>query len=130
MQALPGSLDPGLEPVPFPALRFDQHNPGSLDEEYPQVAVATFRYLAEVGAEEAIALARGDASLGEKGADLIDDARALADKALTHAVQRLQMELLGGLGGNELPRRPLDPRGDRLRIPEVVLLGLRVGANI
>src|SRR4030095_16098109 len=47
---LPGSLDPGLEPVPLPVLRFDQHDPGRLDEEGPQVAVAAFRYRAEDGA--------------------------------------------------------------------------------
>src|SRR5258708_3321403 len=70
------------------------------------------------------------AFLLERGADLIDDARALADKALTHAVQSLQIELLGGLGGNELHRRPLDRLGDRLRVAEVVLLALRVRANI
>jgi hypothetical protein len=65
-----------------------------------------------------------------KARDLIDDARALADQSLAHAVQRLQIKLLGCLGGNELHRRPLDCFGDRLRIAEVVLLALRVRANI
>jgi hypothetical protein len=37
-----------------------------------------------------------------KGADLIDDARTLADQPLPDAVQSLQVKLLGGLGGNEL----------------------------
>src|SRR5262245_39925536 len=50
MQPLPGSLDPWLEPVPFPDLLSDQHDPGRLDEEGPQVAVAALRYRAEDGA--------------------------------------------------------------------------------
>jgi hypothetical protein len=58
------------------------------------------------------------------------DARALADQPLTHPVQSLQIELLDCLGGDERHRRPLDRLGDRLRIAEVVLLALRVGASI
>src|SRR4030095_3812169 len=50
MEPLPGRLDPRLEPVPLPVLLSDQHDPGSLDEEGPQVAVAAFRYRAEDGA--------------------------------------------------------------------------------
>ena len=38
---------------------------------------------------------------------MIDDARALADQPLAHSVQRLQVELLRGLGGDELHRRAL-----------------------
>ena len=33
----------------------------------------------------------------QKGADLIDDAGALTDQSLAHAVHRLQVELLNGL---------------------------------
>ena len=60
--------------------------------------------------------------LQEEGADLIDDARALADQALAHPVQRLQVQLIGGLRGHEPHRRALDGLGDRLRVAEVVLL--------
>ena len=35
-------------------------------------------------------------------ADLIDDTGALADQSRAHALQRLQIELLGSLGGDEL----------------------------
>src|SRR4029434_2302283 len=40
-------LDPGLEPVALPALRPDQDDPGSLDEQHAQVAIAALGYLAQ-----------------------------------------------------------------------------------
>src|SRR5207245_9225314 len=40
-------FDPGLEPVAFPALWPDQHDPGRLHEQDAQVAIAAPRYLAE-----------------------------------------------------------------------------------
>jgi hypothetical protein len=36
-------------------------------------------------------LPHGNATFQEEGADLIDDARALADQALAHLVQRLEV---------------------------------------
>jgi hypothetical protein len=39
-----------------------------------------------------------DAAFQQKGADLIDDAGALPDQSLAHAVKGLQIKLLGGLG--------------------------------
>jgi hypothetical protein len=53
-----------------------------------------------------------NAALQQEGADLVDDAGALADQSLAHAVQRLQIELLGGLGCDELHRRTLHSLGD------------------
>jgi len=47
-----------------------------------------------------------------------------------HPVQRLQVQLIGGLRGHELHRRALHRLGDRLRVAEVVLLPLRVGADV
>jgi hypothetical protein len=41
MQPFPGRLEPGLEPVAFPDLRFDQHDPRRLHEQNSQVAIAT-----------------------------------------------------------------------------------------
>ena len=41
-------------------------------------------------------------------------------------MQRLQVKLLGGLGGDALHRRPLDRLGGRLRIAEIILLSLRL----
>ena len=60
----------------------------------------------------------------QEGADLIDDAGALADQSLAHPVKRLQVELIGSLRRHELHCRPLHRFGDRLRIAEVVLLPL------
>src|SRR5499427_369106 len=61
-----------------------------------------------------------------KGADLIDDAGALADQPLTHPVQRLQIELLRRLRRDEFHRRALHRLGDRFRVAKVVLLALRI----
>jgi hypothetical protein len=71
-------------------------------------------------------LPHGHATLQQEGADLIDDTRALTHQTLAHAVKRLQVELLGGLGCDELHRRTLH----RLGITEVVLLPSRVGTHI
>ena len=48
----------------------------------------------------------------------------------THAVKRLQVELLGGLGRNELHGRALHSLGDRLCVEEVVLLSLRIRTHV
>jgi hypothetical protein len=45
-------------------------------------------------------------------------------------VQRLKVELIGGLNGNELHCRPLHRFGNRLGIVEVVLLPLGIGPHI
>src|ERR1700745_4512702 len=50
VKALPGGLEPAFEPVACPVFRPDQHDPGCLNEEYPQVAIAAPRYAAEDGA--------------------------------------------------------------------------------
>ncbi len=59
---------------------------------------------ATASTQEALSLPHGDAMLQQEGTDLIDDRRAPADQSLTHTVQRLQIELIGGLGGDELHR--------------------------
>src|SRR5450631_2512148 len=45
-------------------------------------------------------------------------------------MQRLQIQLLGGLGRHELHRRALHGFGNRFGIIEVVLLSLAIGADI
>lgn len=45
-------------------------------------------------------------------------------------MQRLQVELVGGLGCDELHGRALDRLGDGFRISEVILLSLRIGAHV
>src|SRR5262249_25978113 len=71
-----------------------------------------------------------DATLQQEGADLIDDAGALANQPLAHAVQGLQVKLVGGLGRHELHGWALHRLGDRLRIAEVVLLSLRIRPHV
>ena len=44
------------------------------------------------------------------------------DQPFTHPVQRLQVELLGCLGGDEFHRRALYRLGDRFAVAEIVLL--------
>ena len=84
----------------------------------------------QLGAQEAHALADGDAALQHEGTDLIDDAGALRNEPLAHPMQRLKVELIGRLGGDELHRRALHRLGDRFGIVEVVLLPLRIGPHI
>src|SRR5262245_26082980 len=84
----------------------------------------------QLSAQKAQPLPYCDAALQQESADLIDDGGALADQSLAHAVQRLQIELLGSLGCDELHRRALHRLGDRLRIAEVVLLPLRIRAHV
>jgi len=50
MQPFLGRFEPRLEPVTIPALRLDQYDPGGLNEQSAQIAIAAFRYLAEDGA--------------------------------------------------------------------------------
>jgi hypothetical protein len=71
-----------------------------------------------------------DAALQQESADLIDDAGALADQSLAHTMERLQVELAGGLGCDELHGRTLHRLGDCFRIANVVLLSLRVRPNL
>src|SRR5580692_2318477 len=75
-------------------------------------------------------LAHCNAALQQEGANLIDDAGALADQPLAHAVKGLQVELIAGLGGDEPHRRTLHRFGDRLRIAEVILLSFAVRTHV
>ena len=84
----------------------------------------------KLGPQETQSLADGNAAFQEESANLVDDAGALADQPLAHAVQRLQVELFCGLRCDELHRRALNRLGDRLGVAEVVLLSLRIGAYV
>ncbi len=86
--------------------------------------------LRKLGPQETQTLADRNAALQEEGTDLVDDTGTLAHQALAHAMQRLQVELLGRLGRNELHGRALDGFGDRLGVAEVVLLPLGVRSNV
>jgi len=84
----------------------------------------------QLGPQETQPLPYRDAALQQKGADLIDDAGALTDQSLAHAVHRLQVELLGGLGRDELHGWALHCLGDRFRIAIIVLLTFGVRADV
>jgi hypothetical protein len=76
------------------------------------------------------ALPYGDAPLQQERTDLIDDAGTLTDQSIADAVQRLKVELIGGLGRDELHGWALDSLGDGFRISEVILLSLRIGTHV
>jgi hypothetical protein len=80
--------------------------------------------------QEADTLAHGDPAFQHEGANLVDDAGALRHQPLAHPMQRLQVQLLRGLGRHELHRRALHGFGNRFGIIEVVLLSLAIGADI
>src|SRR5262249_22477873 len=84
----------------------------------------------QLGAQEPLSLPNGDSALQQKGSDLVHDAGALADQPFTHPMQRLQVELIGSLRRHEFHRWALHRLGDRFRVAEVVLLSLRIRANV
>ena len=63
-----------------------------------------------------------NAALQQEDTDLVDDAGTLADQALAHAMQRLQVQLIGRLGSDEPHGRALDSFSDCFSIAEIVLL--------
>ena len=73
--------------------------------------------------QEPQALPHGDAAIEEKVADLIDDARALANQPLPHPMERLEVELIGGLRSPQTSSSVrLHRFGDCLSVAEVILL--------
>ena len=84
----------------------------------------------QLGPQGTQALPHGDAPLQQERTDLIDDAGTLTDQSIADAVQRLKIELIGGLGRDELHGRALHRLGDGFRISEVILLSLRIGAHV
>jgi hypothetical protein len=115
------------------AHRADANPQAALDEvqhAWRQDVSAFGENAGQFGAQEAQPLAHRNAALEQEGAYLVDDAGALADQALAHAVQSLQVKLIGSLGGDELHGRALHRLGDRLSIAEIVLLALVVRAHV
>src|SRR6516225_8064976 len=80
--------------------------------------------------QKPLALSNRDATFQQESANLIDDAGALTDQSLAHPMQRLQIELLGGLRCHELHCGTLHRLSNGFRVTEVVLLSLRVRAYI
>src|SRR5215475_4527024 len=65
-----------------------------------------------------------------RNARICDDAGTLTDQSLADAVQRLKVELIGGLGRDEFHGRALHSLADGFRISEVILLSLRIGTHV
>jgi hypothetical protein len=84
----------------------------------------------QLGPQEIQTLSDRDPAFQQEGTDLIDDAGALADQSRAHTMQRLQIELLGGLGRHELHRRALHRFSDRLGIAIVVLFTFAIRAHV
>ena len=119
------TLDPLVEPAPVAGQVLDHaHHAGRQDIR------RCSQNARQLGTQEALSLAYRNATLQQEGTDLIDDAGALADQSFSHTVQRLQVELIGGLRRHELHRRPLHRLGDRFCVTEIVLLSLRVGSHV
>src|SRR5262249_6531831 len=68
VQALFGGLDPGLEPIALPMLwpDLDQHDPGRLDEQSAQIAIAALRDAAKDRAVSSRDLLRDQSEPGTK----------------------------------------------------------------
>jgi hypothetical protein len=75
-------------------------------------------------AKETQSLPDDDTALQEKATNLIDHCGPFADKARPYPVQRLQIELLIGLGWNEARRRSLHGLGHSMSISKVILVSL------
>ena len=90
-----------------PSMRSSSRRQSPANLDHPQHAgrenIAACRQDArQLGAQETDSLAHRDAAFQHEGADLIDDAGALTDQSLAHAVQRLQIELLSVLVATNL----------------------------
>jgi hypothetical protein len=84
--------------------------------------------LRELVSKEAQSLPDGDATFQQKGADLVDDAGALTHQPLAHAVHRLKVQLIDGLGRDELHRRALHRFGMSL-VPRTSIACCRGGST-
>ncbi len=75
-------------------------------------------------------LPHGDAPLKKEAADLVGDARALADQTRADPVQGEQIHLVRGLDRHERHGRPLHGLRDGLCIPIVILVPLQKRLHI
>jgi hypothetical protein len=81
------------------------------------------------GAQKAQPLAHRYSALEQEGTNLIDEAGALPDQALAHSVQRLQVKLVGRLGGDKLHGRALHCLGNRFGVAEIIFLPFAICAR-
>jgi hypothetical protein len=80
----------------------------------------------QLSAQQPWPLSNGHTPFQPQGANLIDDAGALTNQSLEHAMQCPQVELFDSLRRHKIHSRALDRLCDRLCIAEVVLLPVLV----
>jgi hypothetical protein len=69
-------------------------------------------------------------TLQQEGTDLVDDAGTLAYQALAHTMQRLQVQLIGRFGSDELHGWSLDSFSNCFSIAEIVLLAFALRFDV
>jgi hypothetical protein len=89
-----------------------------------QVKVSVLKNVGQRGPQHGWSLRENQASLEQKRTPLVDDRRASRDQAIPNSMDGLQVELIIGLDRDEAHVLALNGFGDRLRIHEVVLVGL------
>ena len=112
-------IDTRIEPVPIAGQSLD--NAYHARREHIRRRCKNARQLS---AQKPKTLTYSDATLEQEGADLIDDAGALADQSFAYSMQCLKIELVGRLCRHKLHGGALHRLGDRLSIAEIVLLPL------
>src|SRR6478735_1166294 len=119
------TLDPLIEPAPVAGQIFDNAHHARRQDIWWRGQDAR-----QLGAQEPLSLPHRNAALQQEGPDLIDNAGTLADQALPYPVQRLQVELIRGLGRHELHGRSLHLLGDCLRITKIIPLALGIWSHV
>ena len=89
-----------------------------------QIRVSVLEDLGHRHLELARCLCEGHPTLKQEGSQLVDDRRSSRNQPVSHAVERLQIQLVIGLDRNEAHILTVDSFGNRLRIKEVVLIRL------
>ena len=118
-------LDARIEPAPVPGEVLDE-----AQDTRRQGIGARAEDRRQLGAQDAETLADSDTAFEQKGTNLIDDGGALTDEAFTDAMQRLEVQLVARLDGDELHRRALHGLGDRFGVIEIILLSLCIRTDI
>ncbi len=118
-------VDTGIEMPPVTAQALDH-----ADHSSRQRIVRLRQDLRQRPAQSLRTLTDRNAALQQERPDLIDHACALTHQAAARPVQRLQVELLDGLGRHEPHRRTLHRLGNRLGVTEIVLLAFQIRLHI
>src|SRR6516162_4967933 len=74
--------------------------------------------------------AKGDATLEQQSANLVDHCGTAHHPPFAHSVQRLKVELVVGLDRHEAYTRTCDGFGNRFSIDVVVLVGLHIRLHV